>query len=432
MDNKIICSVEDWDSILNYYRPNGSSKTWYIKETKNLSIPYMWSNWNLLDENGNFFQNGHIEIQTTPNHSNFIEYIPKNKLGDSPHIYIINVYCNDFFNRNREIGFDCVSSRFMDDIRNGKSKILLMYLYEGYSNTNHFNDFEIIEEWRIKSNLPENSIYFLNGNLLSEEIIKEKNLKYKAVGIQYFEPWNKYRGKMVEFKPGAEKYLFLSYNRQCRHHRIRLMIDLLEKDLVKKGLISLDKPRVIPYECSEEIKQFLMEQTPLTIDSLPELKYNLAVNITFEDYEKTFISVITETLVDDGTLFFSEKIWKPIMVGHPFMVYGNQYSLRHLKKLGFKTFDKWIDENYDNEPNRDIRCKMIVEEVEKFNQKSVDELIKIRQEMHEICEHNFRYYNTYYNSKYDKSDQSLQINNVLIEIWNEINGGETKFVRNII
>ena len=38
---KIICSLEEWDSILNYYRPNGSSKTWYLKELKQLHLPNM-------------------------------------------------------------------------------------------------------------------------------------------------------------------------------------------------------------------------------------------------------------------------------------------------------------------------------------------------------------------------------------------------------
>ena len=27
-ENKIYCSLEDWDSVLDYYRPNGSSKSW--------------------------------------------------------------------------------------------------------------------------------------------------------------------------------------------------------------------------------------------------------------------------------------------------------------------------------------------------------------------------------------------------------------------
>ena len=130
----------------------------------------------------------------------------------------------------------------------------------------------------------------------------------------------------------------------------------------------------------------------MTIESMPELKYNLAVNITTEDYERTFISVVTETLVDNDTLFFSEKIWKPIMLGHPFIVYGNQYSLKYLKELGFKTFDKWIDESYDNEPDRDVRSKKIVEEILILNNKTKEELIDIRNEMFEICKHNYDFY----------------------------------------
>jgi hypothetical protein len=49
---KIICSLEEWDSIINYYRPNGSSKSWYLKELKQLSRPLMWGEWNIFNEDG--------------------------------------------------------------------------------------------------------------------------------------------------------------------------------------------------------------------------------------------------------------------------------------------------------------------------------------------------------------------------------------------
>ena len=51
--DKIICSLEEWDSIIDYHRPNGSSKTWYIKEMKQLSRPFMWGDWNVFTEQGN-------------------------------------------------------------------------------------------------------------------------------------------------------------------------------------------------------------------------------------------------------------------------------------------------------------------------------------------------------------------------------------------
>ena len=52
--------------------------------------------------------------------------------------------------------------------------------------------------------------------------------------------------------------------------------------------------------------------------------------------------------MDKGTIFISEKTWKPIMVGHPFIMVGNKNNLKFLKDLGYKTFDKWIDESYDD------------------------------------------------------------------------------------
>jgi hypothetical protein len=38
----IIFSLEDWDTVLEYYRPNGSSKSWYLAEEGKLDIPKMW------------------------------------------------------------------------------------------------------------------------------------------------------------------------------------------------------------------------------------------------------------------------------------------------------------------------------------------------------------------------------------------------------
>lgn len=418
--DKIICSLEDWDSILDYYRPNGSSKTWYIKELKILTLPLMWAEWTIFTEQGEMFGEGHLRNTITPNYSNLIQYTPKDKIGESSHIYIINVYDNHFFYNNRDLGFKCISENYLNDIRNGKSKILMFFIYEGYSGTKNNNDFEVIEKWRVESNLPVDSIYYVCGNLLSDKIVKERGHGYQARGIHYFEPWNKYGGNLLNFNPLDDRYLFLSYNRQYRHHRIRFMIDLLDKDLINKGLISLNKLNDVPYETSDENKDFLINKTPLIIDSLPDLTYNLAINITNQDYERTFMSVVTETLADDNTLFFSEKIWKPIMVGHPFMVYGNQGSIRYLKNLGFKTYDKWFDESYDDEPDRDMRSKMIVNELERLSKKSLDELKSMRDEMKETCEYNFNFYKQYYFEKYGNNDQSKTIREILLEVWSSI------------
>jgi hypothetical protein len=165
---------------------------------------------------------------------------------------------------------------------------------------------------------------------------------------------------------------------------------------------------------------YLKENTPFVIDTRYDLFYNLAINITKEDYEKTFISVVTESLADDDTLFFSEKIWKPIMVGHPFILYGNQHSLKLLKEWGFKTFNKWIDESYDDVLDRVQRAEMVVKELKKFENKSVDELTKIREEMEEICIFNQNHYRVYYNKKYNDDGTCNDLSNIYKEVWSKI------------
>ena len=420
---KIICSLEEWDSIIDYYRPNCSSKTWYIRELKQLSRPLMWGDWNILSESNEMFDLGVFKSIITPTYSDNIQYVPFDEIGDSKHIYIINIYNSQFFNENFNLGFTTISRKYLDDIRNGKSKILMFFLYEGYSGSKHNDDLDIIEKWRVEANLPEGSVYYVSGNLLCQNIVEQKGLGFKGRGVHNFEPWNKYEDQsIVEFIPKDDKFLFLSYNRAPRLHRIVLAIDLLKENLFEKGKISLNKPELeLPTDTPEDIAEFLLKKTPIYVDTKNDLTYNLAVNITKEDYQDTFISVVTETLADEDTLFFSEKIWKPIMVGHPFLLYGNRYSLKYLKSLGYKTFDKWIDESYDLEVDSQTRSKMIVQELKKFSAKSIDELKMIREEMKEVCVHNKNLYNELYKVNYYNSDMSTKINNILNEVWGELN-----------
>jgi hypothetical protein len=114
------------------------------------------------------------------------------------------------------------------------------------------------------------------------------------------------------------------------------------------------------------------------------------------------------------------------MVGHPFILFGNQNSLKYLKSIGYKTFDKWIDESYDSEMDENIRCSMIVHELKKLKDKSIDELKIIREEMKEICHHNKEHYKILFNKNYDTGDQSKTIKDVLFEMWSEIGGTEIK------
>lgn len=63
-------------------------------------------------------------------------------------------------------------------------------------------------------------------------------------------------------------------------------------------------------------------------------------------YYNTHISIVSETTQNEW--FPTEKTYKSLMLGHPFVVYGGQHSLRKIRELGFETFGQAIDESYDN------------------------------------------------------------------------------------
>ena len=87
-------------------------------------------------------------------------------------------------------------------------------------------------------------------------------------------------------------------------------------------------------------------------------------------YNSTHYSLVVESIVYvDG--FVTEKTFKPIMYGHPFMIFGNPGSLRLLESWGFKTFEDLFDQSYDLEQDNAKRLELITAQIQNF--KSVPE-----------------------------------------------------------
>lgn len=100
-------------------------------------------------------------------------------------------------------------------------------------------------------------------------------------------------------------------------------------------------------------------------------------------HNQSLIELVPETFLD----FFgpTEKIFKPIAAGMPFVLVGSLGSLRKLKQMGFKSFTPYIDESYDMEPVTDKRIDMAVSAMFDFI-KNPQNL----QSIQDICDHNRR------------------------------------------
>lgn len=117
----------------------------------------------------------------------------------------------------------------------------------------------------------------------------------------------------------------------------------------------------------------------------------------------TDINVVAETVYDQTDYVYtkekqynrdyaptdlSEKTLKSIALGKPFIVIAAPFFLDSLKTLGYKTFDPYINENYDLEINNEIRLNLIAEEIERITKLSGAQYSSIVCECNKIAEYN--------------------------------------------
>jgi hypothetical protein len=117
-------------------------------------------------------------------------------------------------------------------------------------------------------------------------------------------------------------------------------------------------------------------------------KVNPSNLFNIDTIKSHFLYLVTESLINNNTLFISEKTFKPIYSFRPFIILGTPNTLNKLKEMGFKTFDKWWDESYDTESNLTKRVDKILNILEFICNKDNNDLICMLKEMEEILIHN--------------------------------------------
>lgn len=203
--------------------------------------------------------------------------------------------------------------------------------------------------------------------------------------------------------------VFICYNHlisKYRSYRLHLVSNLIELDLVQYGRVSLflkDKDGTwrdaiedpsVPIDNRARVKIFKALKNinePLIIDT-KEPNGSLSATINFDDLTSALWHIVTETVYFLPKLHLSEKIFKPIVVKRPFILVAAPGNLAYLKRYGFKTFDRWIDESYDDEQDHYIRIEKITEEIAKLCALEPADLLEMHKEMQEVLEYNFQHF----------------------------------------
>jgi hypothetical protein len=102
-------------------------------------------------------------------------------------------------------------------------------------------------------------------------------------------------------------------------------------------------------------------------------------------YTDTWFSVVTETIFDYPYTFRTEKIWKPVLMAHPFVVAANQGYLKDLRAAGFQTFHTLIDERYDQIDCPRTRIERIIDTVRGISEMGA---AKFWEASRDICKYN--------------------------------------------
>jgi hypothetical protein len=199
--------------------------------------------------------------------------------------------------------------------------------------------------------------------------------------------------------------VFICYNHltsNLRSYRLHLGANLIEQDLVKHGRVSLfhegwqntiedpenpldNRARLKIYHALKNVAE------PLTIDT-PTPNGALSANVNFNELTSALWHIVTETVYFEPKLHLTEKIFKPIVARRPFILAAAPGNLAYLKSYGFRTFDQWIDESYDQEPDHYIRIEMITAEIKRLCLLDPADLKQMHREMQEVLEHNFNHF----------------------------------------
>ena len=314
-------------------------------------------------------------IQFGNNPAEFDRYIIASGVTHSPW---------DWCHPNISSLFSFLNETYLKDLQSGKAFLLLDQSHEGYHEDWMFDILHIAcDKYKIN---PRQLIY-ITGNLEEanqyDRWIVGKNPPGKMLMLPYAhfersvadEALNRVRihkliplptpEEQIEYKRNnlGKIKLYNALQKRPRAHRAWMFRYLWKNNLLEDGINSMNTfEHVNTYYMNQTMDKDEYDQINPMLPMLPpsneanekELqdfahddsgKYQMRFN---EDIAlDTWLTVISEASFGEDTCFISEKTFKFIAYGHPFIIAGNKYSLKHLKELGYKTFRPFIDESYD-------------------------------------------------------------------------------------
>jgi hypothetical protein len=318
--------------------------------------------------------------------------------------------------------------KILDRIKLKKCKFVMFFITEPWFMYDY--TFKWLSDFSKLNNLEKNDFIFVSSNLKSNEE-KEKYIRsglvednHTIIEFNYFfhrlwffphkfhESYSKeiydktFNEHLKLLRETHKEKTFLCFNRKAHDHRIFIFAELLTNPkLIGKSYVTIGRENLFGSQIYKDAIRRII--TPNykhgyerlcnfidNYDSSEDYKYDVglddeqSININIGAHSKTFCNIVTETQIVEETMFFSEKIIKPIFAVQPFIIIGCRGSLKKLKEFGFKTFDRWWDESYDDTMYTE-RFEKIIETLEYIASWDEEKIKNVILEMEETLIHNY-------------------------------------------
>ena len=308
--------------------------------------------------------------------------------------YNVNLY---FFDFNCDY-FTYLNPMVLYKIRHKELRLLFTY---GEPDDPYAIDKRLRELCEIHD-IDRESIFFISGNTVADSI---DGMAYVCESEYLFEIQNTVVPEPTIFERKTRKYTCL--NRVHKQYRKEFVYNLWRNNLIEDAYVSYGN--VINKDVREDFSitngRFLWclgykrnmdfvqpefeSMLPLSADNLNTDEHNdhsMSVDYLFTD---SYWNIVMETYLDaTGGVFLTEKTFKPIKYGQPFVILGTTNSLQYLKDHGYKTFSPWIDESYDQLIDVRERWLAVWDIVKQLSDVSLEDLHKQHTEMTSVILHN--------------------------------------------
>jgi hypothetical protein len=282
----------------------------------------------------------------------------------------------------------------------------------------HLNDYVDRSTNRVVAKIPRANDfsgpgYFVTSEKNSENVeIVCKKFGWKSL-YYFFHGWaalDWYRGydKTFLIKPWAQRTItktFLAPNRIVageRQHRLEMLYHIFKNRMLDNHIscpavcpaenITIEAaaaPLVAKYP---DIQQVFAAQTlPINFENETDHPMHSCWLSLFDQAGESLLHLVTETVATGRRHHLTEKTFKPIALGMPFVIVGTQGSLEYLRGYGFRTFEGIWDESYDQAED-DVRIERIASLLRSLDELPAEAKQDLFEQCHEVIEHNWNHF----------------------------------------